>query len=96
MTNEEKKELENAFKHDRDLHHRHVKENKKYDGEKLYKLGGVCRLILSHKSGIGWSSSAHTAMPVLTTAQGVGAVRFTGLIENTHISAVLKDFFTAD
>lgn len=96
VTNEEKKELKDAFKHDCDLHHRHVKENKKYDGEKQYKLGGVCRLILSHKSGIGWSSSAHTAMPVLTTAQGVGAERFTGLIENTQISAVLKDFFTAD
>ncbi len=96
VSNEEKKQLKEAFKHDCELHHRHVNENKKYDGKKLYQLGGVCRLILSHKSGIGWSSSAHTAMPVLTTAQGIGAERFIGLIENTQISAILKDYFTAE
>lgn len=93
LTAKEKGELEKAFKHDKDLYAFHVNENAKYDGPKRYLLGGACRLILSHKSGIGWSSGAHTAMPVLTTAMGVGAEKFAGFYENTQIAHILKSFY---
>ncbi len=59
---------------------------KAFDGD----FAGACRLIISHKSGIGWSSGHHTAMPVMTTAEGCGAEMFTGFIENTEIAEKLK------
>ena len=93
LTAKEKGELEKAFTHDKELYAFHVNENAKYDGPKRYLLGGACRLVLSHKSGIGWSSGAHTAMPVLTTAIGVGAEKFAGFYENTQIAHILKSFY---
>lgn len=48
---------------------------------------------MSHKSGLAWSSGAHTAMPVLTTAKGAGAERFTGYIENCEIAKRIKALF---
>ena len=49
--------------------------------------------ILGHKAGIGWTSGAHTALPVLTTSKGVKAELFTGFINNTDISAKMKSIF---
>ncbi|MGI5832266.1 MAG: alkaline phosphatase [Thermoguttaceae bacterium] len=46
--------------------------------------------ILGNKAGLGWTSSAHTALPVNTTAKGVGADGFEGMIDNTDISKKLK------
>ncbi len=90
LTADELAEISKAFDHDLAFHRSKIEENSEYDGEKRYLLGGACRLIISHKSGIGWSSGAHTAMPVLTTAKGVGAELFGGFIENTDISKKLK------
>ena len=42
------------------------------------------------KAGIGWTSGAHTALPVLTTTQGKNAEVFKGMIDNTDISKRLK------
>ena len=64
-----------------------------FAGEKRMTLPDVCRLTLAHKSGLGWSSGAHTAMPVMTTAIGVGAENFNGFIENTDIARILKSFY---
>ena len=94
LSKRELKEILEAFDHDVAFHKAKVEENDKYDGEKRYLLGGVCRLVLSHKCGIGWSSGAHTAMPVLTTAKGCEASRFCGFIENTDISKIIKSFYT--
>ena len=58
-------------------------------------VASACRLVMSHKSGIGWSSGCHTAMPVLTTAAGKKAEMFSGFIENTDISKKLKSLYTA-
>ena len=82
-----------AFEHDREFHKSKIEEDSKYDGEKRYLLAGECRLVMSHKCGIGWSSGAHTAMPVLTTAKGPGAEQFTGFIENTDIAKRIKSFY---
>lgn len=57
------------------------------------KLAEACRVRISHESGLGWSTIHHTAMPVLTTSQGVGAEKFTGFIENTDIAKLLKAFY---
>ena len=54
------------------------------------RLSDAARLIISGKAGVGWTSGAHTALPVLTTSQGVGADLFNGFIENTDISAKIK------
>ena len=93
LSKKEAGEIKKAFEHDVKFHKSKIEENSKYDGEKRYKLGDACRIVLSHKCGIGWSSSAHTAMPVLTTAKGCGAEKFSGFIENTDISKALKGFY---
>ena len=91
----EREEVERAFKHDIEFMDAGKKEITAYDGEKRMLLGGVCRNLMSHKCGIGWSSGAHTAMPVLTTSKGPGAEKFTGYIENTDISRTIKSFMNA-
>lgn len=89
----EEKELRTAFEHDVAFHKSKVEENTKYDGEKRYLFGGACRIVMSHKCGLGWSSGAHTAMPVLTTAKGCCAEQFVGFIENTDIAKKIKAFY---
>ncbi len=86
-------EIAKAFAHDVEFHKAKVEENDKYDGERRYLLGNACRLVMSHKCGIGWSSGAHTAMPVLTTAKGRGAELFSGFIENADIAKKMKAFY---
>ena len=49
--------------------------------------------IMSAKAGVGWSSTAHTALPVMCTSEGVGADSFTGLLDNTDIAKRLKALF---
>jgi len=93
LSSGEAKSIERAFEHDVAFHRSKVEENDKYDGERRYLLGGECRVVMSHKAGIGWSSGAHTAMPVLTTAKGPGAERFSGFIENTDIAKAMKAFY---
>ena len=93
LTKNELSSIVEAFEHDREFHRSKVEEDSAYDGAKRYLLGGECRLVMSHKCGIGWSSSAHTAMPVLTTAKGRCAERFSGFIENTDIAKIMKAFY---
>ncbi|MFO8033060.1 MAG: alkaline phosphatase [Desulfohalobiaceae bacterium] len=47
--------------------------------------------ILNQKAGIGWTSYKHTAVPVTTSAVGVGAQRFNGAYDNTDIGLRLKE-----
>ena len=54
-------------------------------------LADAARIIMSNKAGVGWTSGAHTALPVLTTSRGVKAERFTGFIDNTDIARKLKE-----
>ena len=53
-------------------------------------LPAAARVLISHKSGIAWTTGSHTALPVLTTSAGPCAELFTGFIENTDISNTLK------
>lgn len=61
------------------------------DGFKAGKLANTARIVMAAKAGIGWSTGAHTALPVLTTATGKKAEKFAGFYENTEISNRLKE-----
>jgi len=93
LRSSEKNELAAAFENDIRFLDGNQKETEKYDQARKKVLASTCRTILSHKCGIGWSSGAHTAMPVLTTAKGPGAERFSGFLENTDIANTIKSFW---
>ena len=61
------------------------------DGFKKKRIESAVKNVINQKAGIGWTTSAHTALPVLTTSYGVQGKRFTGFIENTDISNKLKE-----
>lgn len=63
---------------------------KKY---KTNRFVQTARIVMNEKAGIGWTSGAHTALPVLTTSTGVKAELFTGFIDNTDISKKMKSIF---
>ena len=91
LTSVEKDELQRAFEHDLKLAKAGKKDNEAYDATKITRLPTAVKNVLSHKCGIGWTSGAHTALPVLTTAEGPGADRFFGFLDNTDIAKILKD-----
>ncbi|MBR2364806.1 MAG: alkaline phosphatase, partial [Lentisphaeria bacterium] len=47
------------------------------------KLHNAIRILQNRKAGVNWSTGSHTALPVLTTAVGCNAEKFSGFIENT-------------
>ena len=47
--------------------------------------------ILNNKAGIGWTSYAHTGVPVPVYASGVGADAFNGFYDNTEVFEKLCD-----
>ena len=91
LTKDELKELTDAFAHDLEMAKKGKKDNEAYDAKKISRLPTAVKNIFSHKCGIGWSSGAHTALPVLTTAGGPGAERFCGFLDNTDISKIMKE-----
>ena len=46
--------------------------------------------ILAAKAGIGWTTYAHTALPVMTFARGVNAELFSNYYDNTHIAELIR------
>ncbi|NJB67634.1 alkaline phosphatase [Desulfobaculum xiamenense] len=46
--------------------------------------------ILANKAGMGWTTFAHTAAPVVTTAMGAGSEAFDGFHDNTDIAKVIR------
>ena len=64
-----------------------------FKDEKETALGIAAKKILAAKAGIGWTSGAHTGLPVLTTSRGAKSDIFTGFIDNTDISAKMKSIF---
>ena len=53
-------------------------------------LGVAAKKIISAKAGVGWTSGAHTGLPVLTTSKGVKSEIFTGFINNFDIAIRMK------
>lgn len=91
ITNDELKQLSSAFAHDLEMARKGKKDDEAYDAKKISRLPTAVKSILSHKCGIGWTSGSHTALPVLTTAGGPGSEHFTGFLDNTDISKILKE-----
>lgn len=65
---------------------------KAWNGNRVNAIPTTVKLLVSHKSGLAWTSNTHTALPVLTTANGTGAEAFTGFMDNTDISKLLKEY----
>lgn len=80
LTANDSAEIEKAFKAS-------LKDGKLSHGSILARA--IVR-ILNNKSGLGWTSSAHTALPVLTTSKGPQAEFFVNMIDNTDIAKRLK------
>ena len=59
-----------------------------------YKAGRILTAevikIFDNKCSLAWTTGAHTALPVLTTAWGSGSEVFSGMIDNTDIAKFLK------
>ncbi len=80
LTEADEKELEATFQ-------KSIEKGKLAHGSYLGKALSRC---VNTKAGIGWTSSAHTALPVSTTAEGVCSELFTDSIDNTDIAKRLK------
>ena len=61
-----------------------------FKDEKTTALGITAKKIISAKAGVGWTSGAHTGLPVLTTSKGVKSEIFTGFINNFDIAIKMK------
>ena len=51
--------------------------------------------IINNKAGIGWTSYAHTGLPVPVYAYGEGAEAFIGSYDNTEVALRLMDLTDA-
>ena len=85
------KELEDAYAADVAFVKAKKQETRKHDVRRRQKFAATAKRLLGNHVGVGWSSGAHTAMPTTTTAQGCGAERFIGLMENSDIGLRLKE-----
>ncbi len=70
-------ELENAF-------------NRWKQNPKSGALSLAAAKCLNNKAGLAWTSNAHTALPVETSASGAQSEVFSGSIDNTDIAKTLK------
>ena len=86
----ELKQLKDAFEKDREYVRKQVADTTAHDVGRRYVFASTVRSVLAAHAGIGWTSGSHTALPVLTTAQGVGADIVIGMQENTDIGNRLK------
>ncbi len=86
----EEKQLLKAFKCEKKGFEKKSLGKEAYESEKSPLSLAVLR-ILNNKAGIAWTSDAHTALPIQTSATGINAESFNGMIDNTDISRILKD-----
>ncbi len=85
------KELEDAYAADVAFVKAKKQETRKHDVRRRQKFAATAKRLLGNHTGVGWSSGAHTALPTTTTAQGCGAEKFIGLMENCDIGRRLKE-----
>ena len=76
----EEKELQDAFES--------MAQDQKKNGKKLVL---AALKIFNGKASVGWTTGAHTALPVNTSAIGKNARTFSGMIDNTDIAKKLKE-----
>lgn len=80
LSESEEKELENLYK-------KSLENGKLAHGSEIAR--NIVRMV-NNKAGLGWTSNAHTALPVNTTASGPEAKHFSNMIDNTDIAKILK------
>lgn len=90
LSDDEEDALEDAFEHDRKLLRKRVRDAAAYDARSRYRFATAVKKVVAAHAGIGWTSGSHTALPVLTTAKGVGADMLVGMADNTDIAKRLK------
>ena len=78
LTDAEKNEIRDAY------------DRSGEDHKEISRVTHTVVKIFDNKAGLGWTSGAHTALPVNTSAKGVGADLFKGMIDNTDVSKKLK------
>ena len=86
----ELKRLKEAFEKDREFIKKRVADTKAHDVGRRYVFASTVRGVLAAKAGVGWTSGSHTALPTLTTAEGVCADIVVGMKDNTDIGSRLK------
>jgi alkaline phosphatase len=86
----ELKLLKDAFEKDREYVRKQVADTTAHDVSRRYVFAAAVRSVLAAHAGIGWTSGSHTALPTLTTAQGVSADIIVGMQDNTDIGCRLK------
>lgn len=69
----------------------HIPSEKEYG--KGSELSPVIAKIINKRIGIGWTTFGHTAMPIMITATGPGAVAFTGYYDQTEVAAKIADLW---
>lgn len=90
MTESEYKKLQQGFEES-------MKEEKSDSDEAYLLYGGYNPLsvtlthIINNKAGIGWTSYAHTGVPVAVYAVGAGAEKFSGSYDNTDVFEKLAE-----
>jgi len=89
LTPEEQRQIEAAFLRSMGTVR---KSGKKWETPygKYNSLSVALTGILNHKAGIAWTSNAHTALPVVTSAEGKNAAVFSGRTDNTDLARQLK------
>ena len=90
LTAAEREELEKAFETDRGYIRQKLADTTAHDVRRRYAFAAAAKRVLAAHAGVGWSSGSHTALPTLTTAQGVGADILVGMRENTDLGRRLK------
>ena len=78
LTDAEKNEIRDAYDRSGENH------------KEISRVTHTVVKIFDNKAGLGWTSGAHTALPVNTSAKGVGADLFKGMIDNTDVAKKLK------
>lgn len=72
------------------LHSAEREELKKYfESGDADKFANAALRIFNNRAGIAWTSTAHTALPVITSASGVRSGEFKGFIDNTDIPKII-------
>jgi alkaline phosphatase len=94
LSDREEDELEDAFEYDKKRILKKINDNKAYDEKSKRRFANALKKVFAAHAGVGWSTGSHTALPTLTTAQGVGADILVGMKDNTEIANRLKKLLT--
>lgn len=74
----------------RDAHQASLKPGTKGPWGGYHPLAWSATSLMSDKAGVGWTTLAHTAIPVPVYAWGVGADAFRGRMDNTDLAKRLR------